>query len=235
MAANKYSQPAERDHAKVAKEKLRVSFEFLDLELPHFFFHGLDAEHYRKIFDCINSVADATEDQIVQQTHPSLEAKSIFNTSRGTYRRFPERVEENVALKIAGAGRRVDPLDKASVKAAQDEHALAIARAKTDAKRIVNTAFEISVGRAWGRIHGFVWDKTFYAVWFDPAHNLYPTKTNGIRLHREYATVKGFGPDEVAEVVAANRQLTDDNAELQRECGRLEVENHELMEAFAAK
>lgn len=235
MAANRYLQSAERDHAKVAKEKLRVSFEFLDLSLVHFFFHGLDAEHYRKIFDCVNSVADATEDQIVQQTHPSLEAKSIFNTATGTYKRFPESVEESVARKIAGAAPQVDPLDKAAMKAAQDEHAVVIARAKADAKRIVNTAFEVSAGRAWGRIHGFVWDKTFYAVWFDPAHNLYPKKTVGIRLHREYAAVKGFAPDDVAEVVSINRQLADDFDALQQKYESLEAENQTLMEIFAEK
>lgn len=35
-------------------------------------------------------------------------------------------------------------------------------------------AFEISLGKNHGRIHGFILDNIFYIVWVDPAHNLYP-------------------------------------------------------------
>lgn len=225
MASNKYGHAAEKDHAKVAAEKLRVSFDYLDLTLPEFFIHGLDAEHYRKIFDCVNSVADATEDQIVQQTHPSLEPKSIFNKG-GTYKGFPEHLEEVIARKIAGPMRRVDPLDKAAAKAAEER----VAQAKAQAKAIVDRAFEVRIAKGYGRIHGIVWDKVFYVVWLDPAHNLYPnTRYGGIRLHKTFATVRGFNPEEVQMLKEANRTLADEYNQLQEDYQKLEADLNDLL------
>jgi hypothetical protein len=231
MAGGKYAQPAEKDHAKVAAEKLRVSFEYLDLSLPHFFIHGLEADHYRKVFDCINEVATATEDQIVQQKHPSLEAKSIFNTAGGEYKQFPPELEQRIVVKIAGPRKLVNGRDKAEVKAEEDAYALAHAQAETQAKTMMTRAFEVRVGKAYGRIHGMVWNKVFYVIWFDPAHNLYPDdRHGGVRFHKDFVTVKGFSPETVHELRETHLEHC---RQLQADHDKLLAEHNELMAAFA--
>jgi len=232
MASNKYASSADKDHAKVAAQKLRVSFEFLDLSQPHFFIHGLEADHYRKIFDCINEIADATEDQIAQQKHPSLEAKSIFNTATGEYKQFPEDIEISFAKKVAGPQPRIASKDRAEVKAAEEEYALILAQAKEQAQTMIKRAFEVRVGKAYGRIHGIVWNKVFYVVWFDPAHNLYPdSRRGGVKFHKDFMTVKSFSPEAVQDL----RDIHMAHCEkLQADLDKLQKEHDELMAAFAA-
>lgn len=222
--ANRYARQADKDHADANALKLRVSFEYLDLSLPHFFFHGLEAEHYRKIFDCINTVANATESEIVQQRHPSLESKSIFNTTTGTYKRFPESIEDAIAQKIKVPPADIAKLSGPALKAALET---SLRYAREEAKKIVGTAFEVRISKAYGRIHGIVWDKVFYVVWFDPAHNLYPDR-NGIRLHGAFAEVKSFSPESVMALKDAHETHC---AELTAKCHELEQE----LDSFLAK
>lgn len=65
----------------------------------------------------------------------------------------------------------------------------------SQAKEITSNAFEISLSKNYGRIHGFIWNNTCHIVWFDPAHNLYPMK-QGITRHVDAAVVKCFSPRE---------------------------------------
>ncbi|WP_156650937.1 hypothetical protein [Massilia sp. Root133] len=231
MAGSKYSRTAEKDHAKVSTEKLRVSFEYLDLSLPHFFIHGLEAEHYRKIFDCIHEITDSTEDQIVQQKHPSLEAKSIFNKG-GEYKRFPEDIEQRIFQKISGIQKRAAESENDGAKVEEDAYVMARAQAESQAKSIVSRAFEVRVGKAYGRIHGIVWDKVFYVVWFDPAHNLYPDdRFGGVRFHKDFARVKGFSPEDVTNLREVHLEHCN---QIQAELEKLQADNDELMETFAS-
>lgn len=39
--------------------------------------------------------------------------------------------------------------------------------------------YQISVSKAKGRIHGFMIENTFFIVWLDPDHNLYPMEKHG--------------------------------------------------------
>lgn len=223
---NKYAASADKGHSEASSLKLRVSFEYLDLSSPHFFVHGLSADHYQKIFQCIHTLGEATEDQIKQQKHPSLFAKSIFNTTRGTYKKFPDEIEGMIATKLKGQDKDLllSEIKNAGSKVVSDDE---LARAALEmAKEVLAQAFEVRISRSYGRLHGIVWHNVFYIVWIDPAHNLYPSKDHGIRLHREYMSVQGFGHEAVAELKEANRELTDINNALQ-------AENEELNEAFA--
>jgi len=120
VSSSKYSRRADSAHDKISSERLSVSFEFLDLSLPEFFIHGLDEEHYRKFFDCLNALANATKAQIVQQTHPSLIPKSIFNKG-GTYPSFPAILIDLIALKIRAPKSAPDPDDIEAIKIAEAE------------------------------------------------------------------------------------------------------------------
>jgi hypothetical protein len=81
------------------------------------------------------------------------------------------------------------------------------------AEEIVSRAFEVRLGKNYGRIHGFIWNNTFNIVWFDPAHNLYPMK-NGIKKHTDAATVQCFSPDEFLRLQEKIKELQEENAEL---------------------
>lgn len=225
---NKYSSKAEKEHESAAAIKLRVSFEYLDLGLPEFFVHGLTADHYAKLFECINTIANATQSEIEQQNHASLNPKSIFNTTKGTYSRFPQSVEEAIVRKLNLTPKGIDPLDKVAVKNAAEK---ALREAQRDAKQIVEKAFEVRISKTAGRIHGIVWDKVFYVIWLDPAHNLYPDARNGIRLHEQFFSVKGFAPEDVA----ALREAHDEHcAVLGEKFQTLQSDHDELLEAFAS-
>jgi len=39
------------------------------------------------------------------------------------------------------------------------------------------TGWQFGLGKGGGRIHGFIIDSTFYIVWFDREHDLYPMKS----------------------------------------------------------
>ncbi|WP_122279708.1 hypothetical protein [Pseudomonas syringae group genomosp. 3] len=226
MKNNKYSAPANTAHAEAAAVKMRVSFEYLDLSSQHFFVHGLEAEHYQKLFDCFHTLAEATEEQITKQNHPSLTAKSIFNTGTGSFSRFPVDVENRISEKLKGEKRSLNLMGNNSTKPKVLSEEEITALAAKEARQIVGQAFEVRIGKSYGRLHGIVWNKAFHVVWIDPAHNLYPSKDYGVRLHREYATVPGYGPDAVAQVKHENRALTD-------EYNALQLEHETLNEEFA--
>lgn len=218
MQSNRYAKVSEQDHARVEAEKLRVSFDYLDLGSEHFFIHGLSVDHYQKIFECISTIAKSTEAEISKQTHPSLVPKSIFN-QKGTYSEFPGRLVSQIAERLLAEQKR-------GAGASERDRADANEQARIAIKR----AFEVRVGKSYGRIHGIIWDKVFYIVWFDPAHNLYPDDRHGIKLHNAFATVKGFGPDEVSALKAAHDEHC---AELGKKYQQLKSEHEDLMALWA--
>lgn len=206
--ANKYVKVAEQDYQKASAEKLRVSFDYIDWDLPELFFiHGLEEAHYKKLFECLAELGSSTEDEIVQQKHYSLIPKSIFNTDGGTVNEFPKGIQEAIRQQIA-KGQNATAIDAANL-----------------ARDAVRRAFEIRVAKSYGRIHGFVWNKIFHVVWFDPAHNLYPRKETGVRSPEKYATVKGFSHEEVFKMQEENRRLVDS-------FNTLKKEHEELMQVF---
>lgn len=224
MTSNKYAGHAAAAHASASAEKLSISFEYLDLTMPEYFVHGLEAAHYQKLFECLHTISSATEDQITQQTHPSLVPKSIFNQI-GTHDRFPEEIERRIAMKIKGEKRAGGAQEKGSGgKSLTDEELTAVSA--VEAKRVISKAFEVRISKAYGRLHGIVWNKAFHVIWIDPAHNLYPLSTHGVRLHHRYATVQGYGPENVAALQAENRSLAD-------RLNKLQLEHDELFEAYA--
>jgi len=187
---------ADRDSSKVQEENIRVSFEYLDWSQEEFFFHGMEEKYYKKFFNTITAIKSSKEHEITQRTHPSLSPKSIFNTTTSIKDSFP-----------------LDKLkDKLFVQTRDED------QARDQASEIMSNAFEISLSKSYGRIHGFIWNNIFHVIWLDPAHNLYPMKY-GVKKHREAATVKCFSPDECL-------RLQDTIKELQ-------IEINELYEAFA--
>jgi len=195
---NRFSKIANKDAERVSEENVKISFEYLEWGTEEFFFHGMEEKYYKKFFETITTIKSSKEKQITQQIHPSLSPKSIFNTDTSIRDSFP-------FTKLR---------DKLKIQLRDDDSA------ESQAKEIISRAFEISLSKNYGRIHGFIWNNTFHIVWFDPAHNLYPTKS-GISKHRDAATVKCFSPEE--------------NLRLQKKLKELQKDYDELYEAFAEK
>ena len=191
---NKFAGIADRDAKTVAEERLRVSFEYIDWESEEFFFHGMEIKYYQKFFDCIETIKSSKEREITEQTHPSLSPKSIFNSETAIRNSFPEHIIEKIKNKL-------------SVERRGEELSLAAAN------EIASKAFEVSLGKNYGRIHGFIWNNTFNIVWLDPAHNLYSIKS-GITKHRDAATIKCFSPDEYLRLQETIMELQQEIAEL---------------------
>jgi hypothetical protein len=194
MAKSKFIRLAEQDAKSVEEERLRVSFKYLDWDSEEFFFHGMEIKYYQKFFACISTIESSIEKDITEQTHPSLLPKSIFNSQTSIRDSFPNDVIEKIK-------------DKLFVETRDEELSLA------QAKEITSRAFELRLGKNYGRIHGFIWNKTFNIVWFDPAHNLYPMN-QGIRKHQDAATVKCFSPDECLRLQEKIKELQKENTEL---------------------
>ncbi|MFK8185026.1 MAG: hypothetical protein AB8B99_16770 [Phormidesmis sp.] len=194
MPNSKYRRIADSAAKSVAEEKLKVSFEYIDWETEEFFFHGMEIKYYEKVFNCIHTISECRERDILEQTHPSLSPKSVFNSSSGSKDAFPDSVISKIK-------------DKLYVQT-RDEDA-----AKDQAIEISSRAFEVRVSKNHGRIHGFVWNNTFYIVWFDPAHNLYPMK-RGITKHKDAAQVRCFSPEEVIRLQQIIKGLQNEIEEL---------------------
>lgn len=194
MAKTSYAKIADIAARAISKEKLRISFEYIDWESREFFFHGMEMSYYQKFFNCISEIQKSREQDITQQTHPSLKPKSIFNTPSSIRDSFPDSVIGKIKNKLY-----VQTKDESL--------------AKEQAKEIASRAFEVSISKNYGRIHGFVWNNTFHIVWFDPAHNLYPMSKK-IKKHRDAATVRCFSPKEVIRLQEIIKGLQLENAEL---------------------
>ncbi len=191
---NKYGKIASADAKAVSEEKLKVSFEYLDWESEEFFFHGMEEKYYQKFFECMTSLQSSNESDITQQIHLSLSPKSIFNTNKSIKNSFPLVIVTKIKQKLF-------------VQTRDDQSS------EEQAKEIANRAFEVSLSKNYGRVHGFVWNNTFNVVWFDPAHNLFPMK-QGITKHKNAATVKCFSSEECMRLQEIIKELQNENEEL---------------------
>lgn len=194
MASSRFGRIADNDAKLVSDERLRISFEYIDWDSDEFFFHGMEKKYYQKAFDCISVLKTSKETDITQQSHPSLSPKSIFNTVTSIRSAFPDSIINRIRDKLFVETRDMNA-------------------AEASAKEIASRAFEIRLSKNYGRLHGFIWNNTFHVVWFDPAHNLYPMR-DGIKKHKDVATVKCFSPDEVIRLQKVIKELQEENAEL---------------------
>lgn len=184
---SKLEKIADNSAKAISNEKLRISFEFIDMDTEEFFFHGMLPEFYKNFFNCIDRIKQSTEKDISQQTHPSLTPKSIFNR-KSTADNFPTTTVDQVKNKLF-----VETRDQAL--------------ARQDAVEITSKrAFELRITKASGRIHGFLWNNVFNIVWIDPAHNLYPLNKYGVRSQQNYAKVKCCS---VEELIRIKQELVD--------------------------
>jgi len=193
MRGSRIAAIANRDAAAVSSEKLKVSFKYIDLDAEEFFFHGLEDAYYKKFFECVNALQDSTETQIAQQTHPSLSPKSIFNSTTSIRDSFPGAVVQMV---------------KTSLFVETRDHA----ESASKAEEITRRAFEVRLGKNYGRLHGFLWNNTFHVVWIDPAHNLFPMGEK-VKKHRDAATVRCYSPDECLRLQEQIRAMREEIAE----------------------
>ncbi|MFB2921793.1 MULTISPECIES: hypothetical protein [Aerosakkonema] len=199
---------AEDSYRQISNEKLRISFKFVDWESEEFFLHGLNKKYYELLFDAFNDIQNSTADDIKQQTHPRLMPKFINWKGDSTITRsaFPDKIKDSLRPQCGN-----------------DENEL-----QKQYEEMTRDSFELRVAKGYGRIHGFIFDNTFYIVWFDPAHNLFPGRDDKGRdrktkLPSEVAQVKSFSPEEVNRIKELNIALSEENQ-------RLRQENAELMQ-----
>lgn len=178
MPKSKYSALAEKSANAIQNEKLKISFEFLDMDTEEFFIHGLTSDFYKHFFECLTVIKQSVDTDISQQTHSALIPKSIFH-QKGTKNKFPDHVIDKLSSKL-----RVETDDKELAK-------------QKAVELTTRRAFELRITKASGRLHGFLWNNIFNIVWVDPAHNLYPLEKFGIRKQENYATVKCCSVEEL--------------------------------------
>lgn len=194
MKHNKYSDIASSDAKETEGELLKVSFKYLSWDSEYFFFHGLEPTYYKKFFECITELQNSRERDITEQTHPSLTPKSIFNTKTSLYTCFPSEIVTKTQDSLFVETRDINI-------------------SKTKALEATNRAFEVRLSKSYGRLHGFLWNKTFFIVWIDPAHNLYCGQS-ALQRHKEFAKVKSFSPEEVNRLKGEVHDLTKEVSEL---------------------
>ncbi|MGL5061574.1 MAG: hypothetical protein ACRC62_16520 [Microcoleus sp.] len=199
---------AEDSYRQISNEKLRISFKFVDWESEEFFIHGLSKKYYELLVDAFNDIQNSTADDIKQQTHPRLTPKFINwkGDSTITKTSFPDKIKNALRPQCGN-----------------DENEL-----QKQYEGMTRDSFELRVAKGYGRIHGFIFDNTFYIVWFDPAHNLFPGRDDKGRdrktkLPSEIAQIKTFCPDEINRIKELNIALSEENQ-------RLIQENAELMQ-----
>ncbi len=176
---------AEESYRIISNEKLKISFKFVEWESEEFFLHGLSQKYYELLFGAFNDIQNATADDIKQQTHPRLTPKFINwkGDSTITQTSFPDKIKDSLRPQCDN-----------------DENEL-----QKQYEEMTRDSFELRVAKSYGRIHGFIFDNTFYIVWFDPAHNLFPGRDDKGRdrktkLPSEVAEVKSFGPKKSIEL-----------------------------------
>jgi hypothetical protein len=179
---------------------LRVSFEYLDWETKEFFLHGFDAEFYVRLFNCLETIQTCSQEQLEKQNHPSLNCKAIFKSSTGSHDDFPRGVVDKIATKLRQEGEVADPM--------------------VEAVRIARLAFEVSMGKNQGRLHGFLWNKAFNLVWFDPAHNLYPGDQK-LRGPQQVMQVKSGAHAELLRLKDVIESLSVENSRLAKDFDQL--------------
>jgi len=201
MAKNVFAEIADKDADAVLREKLKISFEFVDWESEDLFFiHGIEPKYYHKLFECMTEIKGSQEKLITEQSHPSLRPKSIFNTPTSIRNSFPESVVQKLTEKLLV---QTDNRDTA----------------KSQALEVVKRAFEVSPSKGYGRVHGFIWNNTFHIVWFDPAHNLYPWSGKG-KKPTPPTQIRCFAPTEVLKLRVEIDELKEENAELWEAMGK---------------
>jgi hypothetical protein len=207
---SRYGRVADASYSKVEQEGLRLSFEFIDWSTKDFFLHGLSEAYYEKLFGCFSTLKQASINSITSQVHPSLAPKFInFKEKNGTatQKSFPESLKQKLALALK--------------KETSDEQ-----DALKKAEETIFQAFEVSLSKQYGRIHGFVHSNVFHIVWFDPAHNLFlgidrtTGKPRKLKSSDDVATNKTVTPESMHE-------LRDRLTELERENSQL----YELLES----
>ncbi len=197
---------AEESYRKISDEKLKISFKFIDWESEEFFIHGLTQKYYELLFDAFNDIQKSTADEIKQQTHPRLMPKFINWQGDSTITRssFPDKIKNSLRP-----------------QSGNDENEL-----QKQYEEMTRDSFELRVAKGYGRIHGFIFDNTFYLVWFDPAHNLFPGRDDKGRdrktkLPSEVTQVKSFSPEEINRIKELNKTLYQENHQLIQQNGEL--------------
>lgn len=71
--------------------------------------------------------------------------------------------------------------------------------------------YQIRIGKSKGGIHGIFIDETFYVIWFDPLHNMYPdSRYGGLRKIVPPKTCCMDLEEKINELLEQNNKLQED-------------------------
>lgn len=186
-----FEKYAEAASEKVKRNKISLSFKFIDHDNDHFFMHGLSKDYYKHLTHTLDRIQSITEDDLRQQKHTVLDlAPKSINFHKSTQKSFPINedsiIYSYIKVNIKKETGSEDPKD---IEATLNE--------------FIQNAFEIMLAKGSGRIHGFIYSNIFYIVWFDPAHNLFLTKHMGkpgkLDLPHEIEKLKPICPTKYQE------------------------------------
>ena len=153
---------AKTHQAKIKKEKISLSFQFVDHSNDYFFMHGLSQKYYQHLTETFNNIQSITEDElrINDYNAKNLKPKAINFTSKNHIKSFPVNKDSSI---YTYSKNLITIEENSSTEEKINAHI----------KNFTKNAFELSLSKNYGRIHGFIYANIFYIIWFDPAHNLF--------------------------------------------------------------
>lgn len=78
--------------------------------------------------------------------------------------------------------------------------------------------YQIRISKSKGGIHGVFNDDTFYVIWLDPLHNMYPDdRYGGLRKIRSGSSCCKDREEQLIALTEENKKLQDENDELWQE------------------
>lgn len=199
---NVINKLADKSHNESKSEHLKVSFEHLDWDKKEFFVHGCTEEYYHHLFDVFCEIKKSTAQQIKQRQILRLRPKPIVwhKETTITQSSFPAKIKESLKSQTDGSD--------------EDQ--------QNQFDDMTRDAFELMVAKNYGRVHGFIFNNTFYVVWFDPAHNLFlgadrgDGKTGKVVYSDAYKKMNLYCPGEINKLKNLNRLLDEENSELKK-------------------
>lgn len=85
--------------------------------------------------------------------------------------------------------------------------------------------YQIRISTSKGGIHGVFYENTFYVIWLDPLHNMYPdARFGGLRVVRPPSTCCKDRDKEIESLQEKIKSLQDENTRLQEDCSFWEKE-----------
>jgi hypothetical protein len=154
--------------------------------------HGLSQKYYQHLTETFNNIQSITEDELRMNDYnaKNLKPKAINFISKNHIESFP--INKNSLIYTYSKN-----LITVEENLTTDE------KINAHIKDFTKNAFELSLSKNYGRIHGFIYANIFYIIWFDPTHNLFLSfhlgKQTKLEFPRDKEVCKPINPEKYQE------------------------------------